>query len=351
LKKKSWVPAIAALLAGSACAQTNVTLYGAIDSGVEIVNNAPDANGKPSLRSSLKPGSLWASRWGLQGQEDLGDGLKLIFHLENGFASDTGVAGQKGRLFGRQAYVGLAGKFNSVTLGRQSTSLLDVIYPYEPLGMAAYSVLKHDGGMAGRADNAIKYNGKFKDVKVTGFYSFGYDGTLKDGGEMAGASKVGRELGGGLRYAPGALDIGLAFGQRHGTSLAAQNKIEKRIAAVISYGAGPVRAYAGYRWLKSDIEDIHNASDLYWGGLKYQATPAFSVAGMTSYTDTRRSNADPITFSLLGTYDLSKRSALYLMTSYALNQGGSTMGVNGFDKEIVPGANQVGVIAGIRHMF
>ncbi|WP_211451069.1 porin [Collimonas antrihumi] len=351
MKQTITLAAMAATLAGGAHAQSGVTVFGVIDTGIEVVDNAPDANGNAASLAHLKSGNLWGSRWGLRGREDLGGGLGAIYHLEGGFASDTGAAGQGGRLFGRSAYAGLGGQSNRVTVGRQNNSLYDVMYFHDPLGMATYSTLTHDPVLAGRADNAIKYTGQFKEVMVTGLYSFGHDSTVKDGGEIAGAPKVGRELSGGLRYTPGALNFGLAFDQRHGTSHASQNETEQRIAAGISYSMGAVKTYLGYRWLKSDAADSSGGSSFYWGGLSYQATPAFSLTGMTAYTDTRGSDADPLTFVLLGSYDLSKRSSLYLLTSYARNAGESNMGVNGISNQIVAGNNQTGVIAGILHTF
>jgi predicted porin len=44
------------------------------------------------------------------GSEDLGHGLTAVFVVENGLQVDTGG----GPLFGRQAYVGLRGRFGSV---------------------------------------------------------------------------------------------------------------------------------------------------------------------------------------------------------------------------------------------
>lgn len=352
MKKNLCMTTLAALLTGGACAETGVTLFGVIDTGLEVLNNAPDANGNPSRRSHLNSGNLWGSRWGLRGSEDLGGGLQAIYHLESGFDSDTGAAGQNGRLFGRGAYVGLAGKSHRVTLGRHNNTLFDYIYPFDPTGMATYSALTHDPVLAGRADNAIRYDGQLQDLEMSGLYSFGYDGSVKDGGEMAGAPRIGRELGIGLRYASGALAFGMAFDQRHGRSHASQGTTERRLAAGVSYSSGAASSYFGYRWLASNaLDSSSRASNLYWGGLKYQVTPAFSLAGMTAYTDTRGSVADPLTFALLGTYDLSKRSSLYLQGSYASNRGGSNLGVNGFDEQIVSGSNQSGVIAGILHQF
>jgi hypothetical protein len=48
------------------------------------------------------------------------NGLSAIFTLENGFNASNGALGQNGRLFGRQAYVGLAStRYGTLTFGRQ----------------------------------------------------------------------------------------------------------------------------------------------------------------------------------------------------------------------------------------
>src|ERR1700758_387549 len=101
----------------AAHAQSSVTLYGLIDESFQWVHNANTANDN---LYHLASGNLQGSRWGLKGTEDLGGGLKAIFQLENGFDPNTGKLNQGGRLFGRQAYVGLTqDMYGTVTLGRQ----------------------------------------------------------------------------------------------------------------------------------------------------------------------------------------------------------------------------------------
>ncbi len=78
----------------------------------------------------MTSGSVNGSRWGLRGSEDLGGGLKAIFTLENGFGINDGTLKQGGRLFGRQAFVGLSSdQFGAVTLGRQYDSMVDYVGP------------------------------------------------------------------------------------------------------------------------------------------------------------------------------------------------------------------------------
>ncbi|MCA3824782.1 MAG: porin, partial [Burkholderia sp.] len=63
--------------ATAACAQSSVTLYGVIDTGVEYVSHA-NADGKGIVRMPSITGEL-PSRWGLRGSEDLGGGYKAVF--------------------------------------------------------------------------------------------------------------------------------------------------------------------------------------------------------------------------------------------------------------------------------
>ncbi|MBB5444003.1 putative porin [Paraburkholderia sp. WSM4177] len=109
------------LVTGVAHAQSSVTLYGLLDEGLNFTSNA---NGHATYQ--MKSGDTYGSRWGLRGEEDLGGGLKTIFKLESGFDTNSGQAGQGGRLFGRQAYVGLSSdQYGTVTFGRQYDTSVD----------------------------------------------------------------------------------------------------------------------------------------------------------------------------------------------------------------------------------
>lgn len=51
---------------GAASAQTNVTLYGIVDAGIEVISNAPSAGGGDTA-VRMNSGNLSGSRWGLRG--------------------------------------------------------------------------------------------------------------------------------------------------------------------------------------------------------------------------------------------------------------------------------------------
>ncbi|NHH78145.1 Outer membrane porin protein [Burkholderia gladioli] len=122
MKKSIAALAVTAAAASPALAQSSVTLYGVIDEGLNYTNNIGGKGGAVELTSGYAQGS----RWGLRGTEDLGGGLAAIFTLENGFDASSGKAQEGGRMFGRQAYVGLQDKrYGTVTLGRQYDSMVD----------------------------------------------------------------------------------------------------------------------------------------------------------------------------------------------------------------------------------
>ena len=106
---KNSIRCAVALLAGmgasAAMAQSNVTVYGLLDTGLVHVTNVNAAGDSVTKMPSLT--GSFPSRIGFRGVEDLGGGLQVVFTLESGLALDTGTSQQGNRLFGRQASVGL----------------------------------------------------------------------------------------------------------------------------------------------------------------------------------------------------------------------------------------------------
>lgn len=353
-------------LSGVASAQSasNVTLYGIVDAGVEFSNHTAGNGGNGGTSVRVSSGNLSGSRWGLRGTEDLGGGLKAIFTLESGFDVDTGLSGQGNRLFGRQAFVGLQSNFGAVTLGRQQNSLYDLFGAYDPMGVGPkYSLNTVDSAFNGRADNAIKYTGKFGGLTATAFYSTGRDVTITNGFEMPGNYKVGRNFGAGLAYTAGAFSIGTAYDQFQGPSAnaatpaaaaAAADRAQKRLAVGTSYDFGVAKVFAGYRWMRDDgtasATAASSRNNVYWLGGLYRVTPALAVTGAAYYQDTNNSNNDPWMFVVSADYSFSKRTDAYLNIGYTRNKGTSALGLSS-TTGAVPGTNQTGAIVGIRHRF
>ncbi len=122
---KSWLAGASMMaITSGVLAQSAVTLYGSIDTSLLLNTNN---NGGRTI--SLSDNGIQGNRVGLFGTERLGSGLSAIFRLENGFNASTGVMGQGARLFGGQAYVGLAGNFGSLLAGRQLNTDVALIAP------------------------------------------------------------------------------------------------------------------------------------------------------------------------------------------------------------------------------
>src|SRR4051812_24494423 len=88
MKKMIAGAGMALVAAGSACAQSSVTLYGVVDVGVSYYKG----EGSPG-RLKITSGGSQQSRLGFRGTEDLGGGMYAGFELEAGLNPDTG-AGQ-----------------------------------------------------------------------------------------------------------------------------------------------------------------------------------------------------------------------------------------------------------------
>ncbi|MDR5785497.1 porin [Caballeronia sp. LP003] len=190
--------------AASAHAQNSVTLYGIIDQGFILNQNAAG-----SRQYQMVSGVLSGSRFGLRGTEDLGGGLHAMFWLENGFNAGTGALGNGGLLFGRQAVVGLVSdKWGTVTLGRQYDSSVEYVAPLTPTSQwAGYLVTNpgdvEDYSVANHVNNSIKYaSPKYAGFSFGGLYSLG---------GVAGNFTENQIYSIGARYTNGSLIVGAAY--------------------------------------------------------------------------------------------------------------------------------------------
>lgn len=87
---KTAVLVLSALTCGAAIAaapSSSVKLYGVLDTGV-YAHHASNGQTIVEMASGITKGS----RFGLEGQENLGNGYKVYFRLEQGFESDSGDA-------------------------------------------------------------------------------------------------------------------------------------------------------------------------------------------------------------------------------------------------------------------
>jgi GBP family porin len=247
MKKLVMAAAVLGAFAGTAQAQTSVTLYGIADGDVRF-----DHTNLGTLKS-LDSGGESGSRWGIRGTEDLGGGLKANFIFEQGFdisdnsvpqgavgggasagfggsstQAHNGVTGSS-RLFGRISTVGLAGNYGEVRFGRSYNPLFLVQATADPFGagfVAQFSNLYTNNSI--RNDNAVYYDSpRFAGVQVSGVYQFGESTTDSPG-------------------------INATTGLINPTGQAKRGN--DRFGAGITYAAGPVYVGAGYEQIKSNLD-------------------------------------------------------------------------------------------------
>jgi predicted porin len=289
----------------AASAQTNVTVYGVADAGLSYYRSD-----LVSRRVSLDDGiGSGGSRLGFRGEENLGGGLAAIFQLENGFSIDTGAAKQGGRLFGRQAWVGLKGDFGTVRLGRQWTPLflaVDAVDPFNNVlaGDATYWLGSNIFAIDLRMDNAISYATTVGGVSGEVAYSVG---------EVAGNTSANRQIGGTLSYLQGPLNIVLSH---HNINDATANGAAKATLLGGTYNFGPATAHLGYTVEKTNAAAVTTLDAR--TALVGVSIPAGAGKVMASYIrrdDKTLANSDSAQLALGYIYPLSKRTSLY--TSYA----------------------------------
>ncbi len=116
MKKTLAAVAVLGAFAGSALA-AEVQLYGIVDTGLQYLHSDSDAKGVDATdKFSMESGMQSGSRFGFKGVEDLGNGLKVGFILEDGIKSDTGVDDDV--LFNRESSLFLEGGFGKLAMGR-----------------------------------------------------------------------------------------------------------------------------------------------------------------------------------------------------------------------------------------
>ncbi|HEX5805796.1 MAG TPA: porin [Macromonas sp.] len=132
--KKSLISLAVLAAAGAASAQSSVTVYGIVDAYLGNVKNNIGTNGPDATKknqTTVDSGGTSTSRVGVKGVEDLGNGLKASFQLEQGLAVDSGAALQDSQTksytgFDRRAQVGLSGAFGGLVFGRTYLPYFDL---------------------------------------------------------------------------------------------------------------------------------------------------------------------------------------------------------------------------------
>ncbi len=304
--QKKLIALALASLAGSAFAQSNVTVYGVMDGTFEFAKAAGASDGQPAFNdttgavtytgkgsaaevASRTRFSSNSSHIGFKGVEDLGNGLKALWQIETTVdftdASSTNLAS-------RDSFVGLTGNFGTVVGG-------NITHPIRAMGS---KVDFNPGGSSSAYSAAI--TGEFAGVKT------GTDERAKNAVAYVSPSFSG--LTGTLAYVSGEA-------AKNSDQNAAGSYMSHQWQAAAQYENGPI--YAGLGYHKAYNPQVLGAVTS--GLLGFDATNSkltsvdgVATAPISSYKDTLTA------WRLAGKYTFSTGtsvSALYDQQKYSFD--------------------------------
>ena len=321
---------------GAVNAQSSVTIYGRVDSGVD----SPRSAGTSINR--LYSGGSAGSNLGFRGVEDLGAGRSALFRLEQGINLDDGTIAQGGRGFGREASIGLSDAgLGTLQLGRIPTPYYSVqgnvdAFIWEGSG-GLLALTRNINpttqrqvlplGVSARQDNAVSYaSPRWAGLALRAQYSIGEK-----------SATIGRGYGASARYQIGGFDLNAGFQRQDGADSAAG-----KVSAMVlggSYDARFARFFVGMTQEKNSCTTCSGAIARLPGvstsefrlanaGVRVPFGQFTAIAQFTRVSDRSDYTAatgdrDANWIAIGGDYDLSKRTRIYFGAARISNQNGS----------------------------
>jgi predicted porin len=286
MQKKIIVLALAAAFAAPAFAETaNVNVYGQVNMSVESISTGDSVAATPVKGGTATKVSSNVTRLGFKGNQDLGDGVSVMFQIEQQIDGDnSGGAGSSRTTFAtRNTFVGLSDK----ALGTVQIGKIDTPYKSATRSLDAFGDLLADsrtllGGVAGKSA-LISFDGRQGDE------------VMYTSPEMAGVTFA-------AAYVAGAeSNKNTTVNQGSATSLAAM------------YKSGDLSANLGY--------EVHNIGSINSGSI------ATTTATPTAGTDGQQETAMKIGVGY-------KMDALYLSAIYEIT-GDNFTGTTKYDHKAI----------------
>ncbi len=334
MKKNLIALAVAGAVAAPMAAQADATIYGVFDVEVAQLDDGQDSGLFVMGRNT---------RLGFKGSEDLGNGLKAIWQVENDLDVGTNQIGANNSATTwarRNTYVGLAGGFGAVILGRYDT-------PYKLVGRKVDLFGHHLGDARGitgwnnhdqRLDNVVAY-------KTPNMGGFGVLAAVVTADNTTANSDIAAVSINGT-YAKGPLFVGAAY---QSIDNAAGDNTAWRIAA--SYKMGAFRVVGLY---DSSTDDSVNTdySTIGIGGSFKTGAHTIKAQFYTAEQDTGTTpNAKADLLAVGWDYGLSKKTTVYAEYAAITNKDGANRSM--FSNTVVPAANDdpSGLGVGLRIKF
>lgn len=297
-----------------------------------------------------------------------------FFTLEMGIAPDTGALNQGGRLFGRQAFIGLASPWGTVTLGRLHSMYFFAGQDAEVLGAISIGMGAIDPYIPNaRHDNAIGWRGRFGAWDLGATYSLGRD-TVNAGPSPAGTNCPGENPGDGqacraysvmAKYNTSGWGATLAFDRQRGRTLGAapdtifgglnsSAKTDDRLTVNAYVMLDSTKVGAGVIRRNNDGLAAAPRSNLWFLGVSHPVTPKTTVAAeVMGLRFPGASQRNSTMLAALVNHQLSRRTAIYTQVGRINNGSAATTSLSGAQagSNPQPGVGQSGINVGIRHVF
>jgi predicted porin len=332
-------------------AQSSVTLYGRLDTGVQYRTGIPGGN-----VFQAESGDWGESELGLKGAEDLGGGTQAIFKMEMGLNLENG-AFNNGSLFGREARVGLTNPtYGTFKLGYAGAAEISQdSWDVDPQLMQFYSIATLVRGRNwAQAGNSFEYTSPaLAGLTLKGQYDLTNNANwnMGDPGSAPGqlgttsgfGSAQGRSDGFKAQYNASNFELQAIYDEIRDPNGQFSNVYlySRSILAGGTYTFGPVKFYGGYQHLGApDANEsgyngaatpggasLPSAVDHEWLGAAWQVTPATALTAAVYHANANNGNGNATLYTLAGTYNLSKRTFLYTELGYIHNSSTSNIGL------------------------
>lgn len=313
--------ALATLLAcAPAWAQSNVTIYGAVDVAVGKafqVDASQIRPGRIGLQSSSMV-NLQDSFVGFRGVEDLGGGLQAGFQLEQKFDASSGANDPEGA-FARSSNIWVGGGWGRITLGRAATPSYKTMAAWDLMGAGNHSIANHTFGAVGF--QVFKYQANQISYRTPQLGDFVFEAAYvpKDDNLADGANRSKIDL--GATYRTGPLTLGAAYnkssGQDPNFALGAKYQYQN-----LEFAGGYFQARNGLFYDDFSLQRIPNGiigtngftlgTKATWNQFSAGIDVTHETKSEYKVGNARFDSKKNTNFVINGTYALSKRTYAYI---------------------------------------
>lgn len=309
--------------------EARLSLYGRASAGIDFTNNVLSA-GNQGDRWQTASNQWGVSYWGMKARFPVEAEITALLNLESGFGTDTGATTESGKLFDREANVGLRhARFGSISMGTHLWIAQDII-DVDPMHFQSIGInTLVNGANDGSATRSVL-------LRSADWNGFGL-GYMHAFGAAAGDTKRSSSDGVSLSYAGPALTLRAIYGQRAdqfsrysgGASYGLGSRDEwqyvKNFVVGGAYTLGGATLYAGYEQVKAPESGygiratFDEKAEMAWLGVNHKLTSKTTLLGAVYHLKQSFSGKKSTLGALGVSYDWNQYLGLYATVGYIGN--------------------------------